>query len=192
MPRKNLIRTDQFPYHVTIRSNNKEWFDLEMNEVWKIFLYSIKIALVKVPVKIESFVLMNNHYHILLYTPNSDLDKFMNILNSSISREFRLKTKRINRIFGDRYKWKLINNENYYKTVIRYIFQNPVKANLVSRCEEYKFSSLYYQVKKNEIGIDLPDEFQDIHYLDYFNHTVSNKEQVDLKKSLNTIGQSHS
>ena len=188
MPRKPLIRVDNRPYHVTIRSNNKEWFDLPMKLVWKICIDALRQASFKYPVKIDSFVLMSNHYHLLLYTPNADIDKFMSVLNSTISREIRSYTGRINRIFGDRYRWKLINCDQYYQNVIRYVFQNPIKAKITKRCEDYLYSTLYYQLKNIEIGFTLPTKFIGSRFIEFINDDF---ESSEISKALRVSGPSH-
>jgi putative transposase len=182
MGRKQLIRTNEFPYHVTIRTNNKEWFDIPIEKVWRLCLYCLTKACEKIPVEIESFVLMSNHYHLLIYTPNADLDKFMQHFNTYLSKEIRTITRRINRIFGDRYKWQLITKENYYKRATRYIFQNPLRQGIVSKCEDYPFSTLYYQTHNNFFPLSLPPEFATTEYLEYFNQKDENEEEIDLVK----------
>ena len=74
MGRKNLIRQNEFPYHVTIRTCNKNWFLIPMYQMWDICYDCLKLSLEKIPVNIHSFVLMNNHYHLLLTTPDSNID----------------------------------------------------------------------------------------------------------------------
>ena len=155
MPRKNLIRTNLYPYHVTIRSNNKEWFDLPREIVWKICLRAMVLANQKHPVRIQAFVLMANHYHLLIWTPQCNLDRFMNVFNYQISKDIRERTGRINRVFGDRYKWSLVENPNYYHQVLKYIYQNPLRANLVRRCEMYPYSSLYYVMNNLKFPLEL-------------------------------------
>jgi putative transposase len=140
---------------VTIRCNNKDWFDLPLSVVWEICLKGLKRAHHVVPVDIQAFVLMSNHYHLLIWTPNADLDKFMFEFNRFLSLEIRTQTGRINRIFGDRYKWSLIQNDSYYFTVEKYIYQNPLAAKIVSRCEDYPYSTLYYVVKNLSFSVPL-------------------------------------
>jgi putative transposase len=188
MTRKNLIRSSEFPYHVTIRSNNKEWFDLPRDVVWSICLAGLTRANFKYPVKIEAFVLMSNHYHLLLYTPNADLDKFMNAFNTYLSKEIRIRTRRINRIFADRYNWKLINNNTYYMTVLRYIFQNPLRANLVAKCQDYPYSTLYLQLYQGQTGIKFPNDFIEDEYLSFFNQIISKEDQKKIKSELHQRG----
>lgn len=165
MPRKNLIRTDQFPYHITIRSNNRDWFELPLEEMWDICKQGLKHAHQAHPSKVEAFVLMSNHYHLLIWTPKSDVDRFMYELNSYISKIVRFRTKRINRIFGDRYKWTLVDQQNYYKQVLRYIYQNPLKAGLVIKCELYPYSTLAYIASEQSFEVPIYNESESLRLL---------------------------
>lgn len=186
MPRKNLIRTDQFPYHVTIRCNNKEWFDLPREDVWRYCISSIRIASKKYPVKIQAFVLMGNHYHLMIWTPNSDLDRFMYEMNRTLSKYLRQETRRINRIFGDRYKWSLIQNEIYYQIVLKYIYQNPVRAGISNFCEEYRFSTLYYFLNLDILPFELynPTLGDKNEFLKWINNEYEKREREKIQKAL--------
>jgi len=145
MPRKNLIRTNLIPYHVTNRSNNKDWYQISMSEVWEIAQLSLSKAYKKYPFDLHAFVLMSNHYHMLIQTPDSNIDKIMFEFGMSFSKDLRKASNRVNKMFGGRYKWSLINSHAYYCNVIRYIYQNPLRANIVKKCEDYPFSSLKVQ-----------------------------------------------
>lgn len=158
MARKNLIRTNLFPYHVTIRCNNKEWFDLPLQQVWDICIHAIATANKSYPVNIQAFVLMSNHYHLMIWTPDANLDKFMFELNRNISKEIRKITHRINRIFGDRYKWSLITSDNYFFHVEKYIYQNPLVQKLVTRSEKYPYSTLHYLYHKKKLPFETKNE----------------------------------
>ena len=105
MPRKKLIRSKTLPYHVTARSNNKEWFQLPLNQVWELSKESLKEASEVHPVELISFVLMSNHYHMLLTTPQGNLDGFIYEFNKRLALKIKAKSGQINRIFGGRYKW---------------------------------------------------------------------------------------
>ncbi len=184
MPRKNLIRSHTHPYHITTRSNNREWFNLSMPEMWKICTESIKHAHFRHPVSVHAFVLMQNHYHLMLTTPDANVDKFMYEMNYSISRKVRYKTNRINHVFGQRYKWSLVQDEAYFQTALRYVYQNPLKKNLTRRCEDYPFSSLYHYVRKSDLGFELFDPLlgQSPLILDWFNQrSDAREEEKDFK-----------
>ena len=148
MPRKNLIRTSKIPYHVTARSNNKEYFYVDLNTLWEIFIVSMAEAELKFHCKLHAFVLMSNHYHLLISTPNANLDLVMNYLQREIARKANRKSTRINHFFGGPYNWSLISEEAYYWNTLKYIFRNPIRAGLCSNVIEYKYSSLNNSAKK--------------------------------------------
>ncbi|OFZ26018.1 MAG: hypothetical protein A2381_11800 [Bdellovibrionales bacterium RIFOXYB1_FULL_37_110] len=189
MPRKPLLRTDQFPYHITARSNNKEWFYLPLEDVWMVFQLILKKAQEKFELEIIQFVLMSNHYHMLLRTPHSNLDVVMQFIQKNISDTINQQTNRVNHLFGGPYKWSLIDNANYFYVVIKYIFQNPLRANIVGCCEDYEYSTLYSLVN------NLPLEFNhnlkgffnynSLENLVYFiNQTFTSDQIQSIKKSL--------
>lgn len=144
MPRKKLIRQNQFPYHVTIRTNNKAWFQIPLSEVWNICKKSLIYAQRKTNVEINCFLLMTNHYHLLITTPDSNIDTFMRLFNSRIGRLIADSSLVINNKFNSPYKWTIIEGENYLKNVYRYIYQNPVRANMTDDCKSYPYSSLHF------------------------------------------------
>lgn len=186
MPRKRLIRTSEFSYHITIRSNNREWFSLPMDTVWSICLDALKHAHDKHPIRLQAFVLMSNHYHLLCTTPELNIDKFMFEFNRDISREIRQRTKRINRIFGDRYKWSLVKDNTYYQRVLKYIYQNPTKVGLSKICQEYAYSTFHYVTQNKEFPISLFDtyfgEFKD--FIKWVNQEDSDLENYKTKLAL--------
>lgn len=142
MPRKLTMRTNLFPYHVTSRSNHQEWFALPMSDVWEIAVTALKHANSKHPIILHAFVLMSNHYHLVLETPEANIDRFMYEFNKSFSLEMRKRTGKINRMFGGRYKWSVITEESYYLNVIKYVFTNPLRAQVVHDVRLYPYSTL--------------------------------------------------
>ncbi len=141
MPRRKLIRSDELPYHVTSRSNNKEWFYIPIEDVWEYFLKHLIEGEKRFGVKVEAYILMRNHYHMCLYTPRANIDEFMQFFNQALGKSIARHADRINRIFGAPYRWSLISSEAYYFNVVRYIYQNPVRAGLCENCEDYTFSN---------------------------------------------------
>ncbi|MFT6069645.1 MAG: putative transposase [Bacteriovoracaceae bacterium] len=189
MPRKLTYRTDQFPYHITSRSNHRTWFQIDLEEVWRISLESIKIANRKHPVSIHAFVLMSNHYHLLLDTPLKNIDSFMYELNKNFSLEIRIKTKKINRMLGGRYKWSLITSDIHYANVLKYIYLNPNKASIVDDATKYPLSTLYLQTRSLPFVTDLSPYINptDINFLTWLKsgHTKEQAESITsgLKKT---------
>lgn len=183
MPRKKLIRQNKFPYHVTIRSNNKDWFDTPLTNTWNLFLRSLEYAYIRNKVKIHCLVLMNNHYHILLTTPESNIDRFMFFLNKSFSERIRAKTKKINYKFGGRYRWSIVSNQRYLHNVIRYIFQNPIRAGLTDTVGDWKFSSFQKRKLKSVPLIKILDE-DCLEFEKWVNQVLTNDSNEAIRKGL--------
>ncbi len=157
MPRPHLLRTSDYPYHVFARSNNKEWFSLPIEKVWWIFMHKLAKVQQNLDLKIHCFVLMANHFHMLVSTPQENLDRIMEWLLRETSKAINDRSERMNHIFGGPYKWTSIQDSVHYNFAFRYLAQNPTKAGLVSRVEDYPFSTLYYQNRRLALPIQLSD-----------------------------------
>ena len=140
MLKKNLIFTEEYYYHVTTRSKDKAWFQIPLEQVWEISIEAFLSAQAKCPAIVTQYVLMSNHYHILITTPGRDIDQFIYFFN-----------KTFNNMLDDGCRWSLIANEKHFKKVFCYIYQNPRRANLVERCEYYPYSTLFYTCRHLEI-----------------------------------------
>lgn len=184
MPRINLIRTNEFPYHITCRSNLKIWYSIPMQEVWEIAMVSFSQALSKYPANIHAFVLMNNHYHLVIDTPHSNIDKFMYEFNKMFSKKLRQRTNLVNKMFGSRYRWSLIYENIHYLHVLKYVFRNPVKANISNLVEEYPYSSLYLKNYLNYLPFTLSPYINTHRFLTWFNVAHTEEQNNSLKKGL--------
>ena len=186
MGRKLLIRTNKYPYHITTRSRNRDWYNISTNDIWKIYLEALAHANKKYFVILHAFVLMNNHYHIILSTPNSNIDRFMFELNRIVSLKIRSTSKRTNQIFGGRYKWSLICDTKYLHNVCKYVYQNPLKVNLVKCCEDYRFSSLNRDGMKDLSFIKLNPliDIYDPNIINWLNKQINRTEDSSIKLGL--------
>jgi hypothetical protein len=84
---------------------------------------------------------MNNHYHIVIETPDGNLSQGMRQLNGVYTQRFNRKCRRGGHIFQGRYKAILIEKESHLLEVCRYVVLNPVRAKAVKKPEEWKWSS---------------------------------------------------
>lgn len=124
------------------RSNNREWFYISKEDLWEIFKTELNSLTTHYEARIHAFVLMDNHYHLLISTsPNFDLGKIMCILQTSVSRTVNRISGRMNHVFGGPYKGCLIRDQVYYLKVFHYVYRNPIEAGLVERVENYRFST---------------------------------------------------
>ncbi|HWU43756.1 MAG TPA: transposase [Bdellovibrio sp.] len=149
MARKKFYRTSEYPYHVTARTVNKEWFDAPMDIVWGIFADYLHFIWMAYDVRIHAFVLMNNHFHLLISTPEGNLDEAMNYLLREVSKRLGEYSGKINQVFGGPYHWTVIKNTIHYQHTYKYVYRNPIHAGLVKSVEDYSFSTL-----RGLLGID--------------------------------------
>lgn len=143
--RKN-IKT-QF-LHVMVQGVNKE-FIFEKDTQKQQYLKIINEFLPLYNLEIIAYCIMSNHSHFVAYTDNIDeLSKFMYKVNSKYARMYNKQNERCGVLFRNRYQIQQINGERHLLNCINYIHNNPVAANMVAECGEYKYSS-YNEYKRN-------------------------------------------
>lgn len=147
MPRKKLLLQNLFPYGVTARSNNRDWFDIPMQDCWRIFEDEIAQTAQRYNIKTHAFVLMSNHFHWLVTTPDENLSEAMRYFMTQTSRRLARASGRINRIYGARYKWTLIASPGYFANTVRYFYQNPLRAGICMSVDEYPWSTHHLNSK---------------------------------------------
>jgi len=111
--------------------------------------------------KIYHYCLMHTHFHIAVEIPNViDFSRSLSKVKSQYASAFHAKYRLSGPIWRERYKSLLIENEGYLLACGQYIEENPVKAGLVERSEDWKYcSSKHY----NQDCVDgLIDEYEDM------------------------------
>lgn len=127
-------------YHVMNRgAGRKKIFKNTAHRV--MFLNLLEESTQMFNVIICAYCLMDNHYHILLSTPDANLSRVMRHINGVYTQKYNLSLKTDGALFRGRYKSQLVEEDCYQLIVSRYIHLNPVEANLVSHPAEYKWSS---------------------------------------------------
>ena len=136
-------------YHITARGNERKPIYREEGDYQK-FLDILSELPQRYGVIIHGYVLMGNHYHLLIETPLGNITRVMHYLNATYTGYFNKKYNRVGHLFQGRYKGYLIEKERYLVSVSKYIHLNPVRAKMVKRPEEYRWSSYgEYMRKKN-------------------------------------------
>jgi putative transposase len=131
-----------YPYHISARCINKDWFKIPTEDVWDImsnYLFFLKHGF---NFEIINFVLMSNHFHLIVKTPEANLSQGMNYFMRETSRSITMLSNRINQTYGSPYHWSLIKNENYFRHAYKYVYRNPVEAGLSLRVEDFRYSTL--------------------------------------------------
>jgi REP-associated tyrosine transposase len=99
---------------------------------------------------IYAYCIMDNHYHLLLETPDGNLSRGMQGLNSTYALRFNRKYNRCGPLFQGRYKAYLVEKESYLLALSRYIVLNPVRAMIVSNPSSYAWSSYLYTLHEKK------------------------------------------
>ncbi len=127
-------------YHITSRGNERKPV-FKSNIDREKFLEYLESATLRYNAVIHAYCLLDNHYHFLLETPSGNLPQIMRHINGAYTTYFNIKRKRSGHLFQGRYKSILVDIDEYAKELSRYIHLNPVRAKIVEKPEEYKWSS---------------------------------------------------
>jgi len=90
---------------------------------------------------VHAYCQMDNHYHLLVETPDGNLSKGMRHLNGVYTQRFNRKQNRIGHVFQGRYKAILVDKDSYLLELARYIVLNPVRARMLRSAEDWPWSS---------------------------------------------------
>ena len=141
MPRfpRNYLKTSFF--HVMSQGINKNFIFEDSIDI-KFYIKNMYEIKDKYNVKIIAYCIMNNHVHMLLETAGvENLSKYMHCLNTRFGQYYNKKYKRVGYVFRDRYKAEGIYSEKQLYNCVKYIYDNPVKAEICKKPEEYEFSN---------------------------------------------------
>src|SRR4030067_396555 len=136
-------------YHITARGNERKKIYLSKIDYEK-FLKYLDDTKKKYNVVIHCYVLMSNHYHLIIETPEANLSKVMHYINGSYTTYFNIKRKRSGHLFQGRFKSIIVDKDNYLLELSRYIHLNPVRAGIVEKPEDYQYSSYKTYIAKSE------------------------------------------
>lgn len=89
----------------------------------------------------HAYCLMTNHYHLLLRTPEGNLQRIMRHVNGVYTQYFNRDTRTDGPLFRGRYKAILVDADAYWLQLSRYIHRNPLEAKMVKRLDHYVWSS---------------------------------------------------
>jgi REP element-mobilizing transposase RayT len=140
-------------YHVTTRGNERKKIFFAKSDYQRFKSY-LEEALEKYGYYLHSYVLMPNHYHLIIETPKGNLSKLMHYINGSYTNYINRRKGRSGHLFQGRYKAILVDQDNYLLELSRYVHLNPVRAGMVERPKDYPYSSyrsFIYQKKAEEM-----------------------------------------
>jgi REP element-mobilizing transposase RayT len=119
-------------YHVMARGNRREEIFLDDDDR-RFFLDAVAEVCGQTGWRVHAWVLMGNHYHLMIETPEANLVDGMKWLQNTYTRRFNVRHSKWGRVFGDRYKAVVVEAElpEYYGSLIDYIHLNPARAGIV-------------------------------------------------------------
>jgi putative transposase len=145
--------SSEHPFHITARCINREWFAIKIDDVWQLFVDRLYYIRMCYSVEIMAFVLMPNHFHLLLRTPDGNMDKAMHSLMTEVSREIGFRAGRINQTFGGPYFSSMITTDHYLEHAYKYVYRNPVDGGICKTVEGYRYSTLPGLLGRYHLGI---------------------------------------
>jgi REP element-mobilizing transposase RayT len=137
-------------YHVTCRGNERKNIFADDRDR-SMFLDKLKTSLGIYQVQVHAYVLMNNHFHMIVETPKGNLSEFMRHFNISYTAAFNRRHNRVGHLYQGRFKAILIDADSYLLELSRYVHLNPVRLasykgrdvrEKIKDIERYRWSSL--------------------------------------------------
>lgn len=145
MPRNIRYIIPNIPHHVFQRGNNKQNV-FKNNDDRNVFLSILRTHSKKHNIFVSAYCLMSNHFHLLLYPNSSEgLVTFMKYLSQLYTQYINKKYNRTGKLWENRYKLSIIDPD-FEWIFARYIERNPLRARIIDRPENYKYSSARFNL----------------------------------------------
>src|SRR4030042_1112267 len=139
-------------YHVVSRGNEKRDIFYDDKDYLR-FLETLEKAVERFNLEVHAYVLMKNHYPPLIRTKEANLSRAIQWLGVSYSVWFNRRHQRSGHLFQGRFKSFLIENDRYFTSMCLYIHGNPLRAGIVKRLSDYRWSSYHaYADSKHELS----------------------------------------
>jgi REP element-mobilizing transposase RayT len=140
MARPLRIEYDGALYHITSRGNDRKAIFKDDSDR-ELFLNTLARVTERFHWICHAYCLMNNHYHLVIETPDGNLSKGMRQLNGVYTQAFNKRHGRVGHVFQGRFKGILVQKDSHFLEVCRYVVLNPVRAKAVSHPGQWKWSS---------------------------------------------------
>jgi REP element-mobilizing transposase RayT len=151
MARPLRLEYENAIWHLTARGNEQR--DIFRDDIDRErFLLLLSQTVIRFGWRLFAWVLMSNHYHLVLQTPQPNLSRGMHWLNGRYAQWFNRRHDRRGHLFQGRFDGRVVEKESYLLTVARYVVLNPVRAGLVAHPADWRWSSY-----RQTAGIDIPE-----------------------------------
>lgn len=190
MPRTNRIDVGDTVYHIINRANARmKIFDTD--EDYLLFETVLEEAREKFDMRILAYCIMPNHWHLILYPKkDGDLQKFMGWVSMTHTQRWHAhhNTAGSGHLYQGRYKSFLVQTNRYLLQLFRYVERNALRAKLVKKAEDWRWTSLHRRERGSEEQKKLLAEWPietPKNYLDLVNEPHTNTELESLRYCVN-------
>ena len=154
MPRPLRMAMGGLVYHVLNRANaGMQIFDGRGD--YHAFEATLAEAVERVQMRVLSYCVMPNHWHLILWPrEDGDLSRFMAWLTLTHTQRWHAyrRTAGSGHVYQGRFKSFVVDTDEYFMTVCRYVERNPIRAKLVTTAEEWQWASPYHRQRHDELG----------------------------------------
>lgn len=191
MPRTARIVIPDFPYHITQRGNYRQDV-FEDDEDRVSYLSWINDYSKKYKLSIVAYCLMDNHVHFIAIPRKDDsLAKVFSISHMRYSQYFNKKKKASGHLWQGRF-YSCVMDDDYLVTALRYVERNPVRAGIVRKPWQWKWSSAGEHVGQRNGIIDIENittliDTSDEEWKDYID-LAENREEVENIRKQTLLG----
>jgi REP element-mobilizing transposase RayT len=158
MPRLKTIPQSEFPYNISARCINRDWFQIPMESVWNIFCEELTFVHKKYHFQIHTFVLMSNHYHLIASTPDANISQCMQQFMHRTSKRLTKAGNRINETFAGRHYKCILQHPNYFLCAYKYNYRNPIAAGMCENVQDYPYSTLHGKLALSKLLIPVCED----------------------------------
>jgi len=187
MPRIARVSVGNMLYHVINRSNGRVRI-FNTDDDYKHFEKLLQDGKDMVDMRIVAYCIMPNHWHLILHPKrDGDMGEYMRWVTTTHVRQRRVRTESIGdgHLYQGTYKSFPVETNEYAQQLIQYIEQNPLRAKLVKKAEDWRWSSLYRREKGNQkekqLLSELPIELSK-NYLELVN-TLPEEEVLNIMRT---------
>jgi len=148
MARKPRINEPGF-YHIVNRGVNNSDIFIEKEDYYKFLELLLKVKY-DYNITIHSFIILPNHYHVLIQTHKNNLSEAMRLLNSAYAAWYNFKSGRVGHLWKGRFDSYMLFDEKHFWNVVKYIERNALALNLVDDVTNWEYQSLNLRIKKSK------------------------------------------
>lgn len=155
MPRRHRAGTAGIPHHVLNRASRRDTLFANAEE-FQAFVDVLAQAKQRYAMRVPAFAVMRNHWHLILW-PEEDLQlsRFMHWLTGTHTQRWHAAhhTEGTGPLYQGRFKAFPIQSDDHFLTVARYVERNPVRAGLVERVQDWRWSSAWHRCNNCDVNL---------------------------------------